>query len=73
MVPDDAAGIRPGSACARAPKITSTIRWLVSVFPATTALGYRASTSEPGRVMTSMAEKHPSFNGAAESIRQEKQ
>ena len=39
IVPQLAAGILPGRAWASAPKITSTIRWLVSVFPATTAAG----------------------------------
>ena len=42
IVPQLAAGMRSGSACASAPKTTSTTRWLVSVFPATTAAGYCA-------------------------------
>ena len=39
MVPALAAGMRPGSASASAPKSTSTRRWLVSTLPAATGAG----------------------------------
>ena len=46
MVPEEAAGMRSGSACASAPSATSVMRWEVSTLPAETARGGPAATTE---------------------------
>ena len=74
IVPQLAAGMRSGSALARAPKTTSTMRWLVSVFPATTAAGYCACTTDPGPrdhldvAETSAVERHVLIQQAGEAV-----
>ncbi len=63
MVPWDAAGTRWGAAWARAPRITSTMRWEVSTLPPATAAGGRASTTVPGVVRTSTGRRQPALAG----------
>ena len=41
------------------------MRWLVSVLPATTALGWRAFSRQPSGARTSTAPNSPSFTGTS--------
>jgi hypothetical protein len=61
IVPWLHAGTSTGSAC----MMTSTIRWLVSVFPATTGAGNSAFTSEARGAFTPTGDQHPLFVGAS--------
>jgi hypothetical protein len=44
--------------------IVSTLRWLVSVFPATTGAGNVAFTNDPAGAFTLTRRQHPPFVGA---------
>ena len=63
IVPALAAGMRAGSARARARSRTSTIRCEVSTFPPATAAGKRAWTTEPSGARMRSGHASPSFGG----------
>ena len=72
MVPELAAGIRWGNACASARSRTSTIRCEVSTLPAATAAGGRAFTTLPSGARTSMGSIKPAQAGTFSPSKQRK-
>ena len=68
--------MRSGTACASAPKSTSTIRCEVSTFPAETARGERAATTLPGRGdqagrrQRTLVRRYSAAGGAQEHVEQ---
>src|SRR6266849_6415081 len=70
MVPQLAAGMRSGAACARAPKITSVMRWDVSTLPAAIAAGGRALTMLPSGATIRIGREMPEVNGISSGTRQ---
>ena len=72
-VPELAAGIRSGRACAKAPRITSVMRCEVSTLPAAIAAGNPALTTLRSGAMTLMGRNNPALYGTSARIRQRKQ
>src|SRR5688572_18971149 len=72
MVPWPAAGTREGTACARAPKQTSAMRWETSTLPAPTAAGGRAATTEPKGATTDTGRMEPPLEGIPGSAAERK-
>ena len=68
IVPCPAAGT--GRAWAKAAKTTSTMRDEVSTFPAATAAGARAFTSDPSGARTVTGAKAPPEAGTSGAVRQ---
>src|SRR3989304_3477976 len=69
MGPALAAGMRLRSAWARAPSMTSVMRWEVSTLPAETAIGGRAFTTLPSGRGKLTGRKQPSLAGASPARR----
>ena len=70
MVPWLAAGMREGRAWARARSTTSTTRMEVSTFPAATAAGASAASSEGVGRTNSMGRNAPALAGVCGGMRQ---
>ena len=69
MVPELAAGIRSGAACASAPSTTSVMRCEVSTFPAAIAAGGPAFTTVRSGAITRMGRSRPALYGTSSAIR----
>ena len=69
-MPELAAGIRSGAACASAPSSTSVIRCEVSTLPAAMAAGGPALTMVRSGATTRMGRSRPALYGTSSAIRQ---